>query len=99
MSGGSQGTNFFAYLPCGNVGINGGAKANCADPLDDYCGGGDIRGAVWAKEWNGSSGNRAQLVVPPDLPSQLMNRHGNTFAISVRDYVALGVNSWSSFEM
>jgi len=97
LSGGSNGTNFFAYFPCGLVGINGGSKDNCADPDDDYCGGGDIRGAVWAKEWNGSSGNKAQLVVPPDLPSELMNRHGNSFAISVRDYVALGVNSWFSF--
>ena len=99
ISGGSQGSNLFAFFPCGTAGIYGGSKFNCDDASDDNCAGGDIRGAVWAKEWKGSSGNQAQLVVPPDLPSDLTGENGPSFAISVRDYVALGVNSWLSFKL
>ena len=59
---------------------------------------GDISGAVWAKTWNGSSSNNAQLVVPEDMGSQLFTGLGTRFGISVQDYVALGVNNWSSFQ-
>ena len=85
------------YLPnaCGLVGINGGSSDNC-DADDDTCGGGDIRGAVWAKEWNGSAGNGAQLVVPPDFPFDLSQSKGDAYAVSINEYIALGVNDWTS---
>ena len=98
ISGGASGSNMFIFFPCGDVGINGGSKNNCDVAEDDNCAGGDIRGAVWSKSWTGSSGNQAQLVVPPDLPSELVRRNGTSFAISIQDYISLGVNSWFSFE-
>ena len=98
ISGGASGSNMFIFFPCGDVGINGGSKNNCDVAADDNCAGGDIRGAVWAKSWTGSSGNQAQLVVPPDLPSELVRRNGTSFATSIQDYISLGVNSWFSFQ-
>ena len=98
ISGGASGSNMFIFFPCGDVGINGGSKNNCDIATDDNCAGGDIRGAVWSKSWTGSSGNQAQLVVPRDLPSELVRRHGTSFATSIQDYISLGVNSWFSFE-
>lgn len=98
ISGGASGSNMFIFFPCGDVGINGGSKNNCENATDDNCAGGDIRGAVWAKSWTGSAGNQAQLFVPPDLPSELVRRHGTSFATSIQDYISLGVNSWFSFE-
>jgi hypothetical protein len=98
ISGGASGSNMFIFFPCGDVGINGGSKNNCDAAEDDNCAGGDIRGAVWSKSWTGSSGNQAQLVVPPDLPSELVRRNGTSFATSIQDYISLGVNSWFSFE-
>ena len=95
LSGGATGSNLFAHFPCGLVGIDGGSSDNCnAD--DDTCGGGDIRGAVWAKEWNGSAGNGAQLVVPPDFPLDLSQSKGDSYALSINEYIALGVNNWAS---
>ncbi|QCH15845.1 hypothetical protein CB0101_13870 [Synechococcus sp. CB0101] len=61
------------------------------------CAGGDINGAVWAKVWNGSSSNVAQLVVPADIGTQLFNTYGPQYALGIRDYVALGVSRWSSW--
>ena len=95
LSGGATGSNLFAHFPCGLVGINGGSSDNC-DADDDTCGGGDIRGAVWAKEWNGSAGNGAQLVVPPDFPFDLSQSKGDAYAVSINEYIALGVNDWTS---
>ena len=37
------------------------------------CGGGDVRGVVWAETWDGSNSNQAQLVVPPDSPTLPIN--------------------------
>ena len=85
LSGGSAGSNLFAHFPCGTVGIDGGAGA-----------GGDITGAVWAKEWNGSSGNGAQLVVPDDFPFDLSQTKGDAYAVSINEYIAIGVNDWVS---
>ena len=65
---------------------------------DGECGGGDVQGAVWAKTWDGSNSNNAQLVVPKSMGSKIFIGLGTQYGISVQDYVALGVNSWASFE-
>lgn len=94
----AKAANLFAYFPCGTTGINGGAQATADCTPDGECGGGDVSGAVWTKIWNGSASNQAQLVVPKDMPSQMLEYFGTNFAISIRDYVALGVNSWRGFQ-
>lgn len=103
LAGTSQGSsqkaaNMFVYFPCATVGINGGSGATADCDEDGECGGGDISGAVWAKTWDGSNSNNAQLVVPKDMGSQLFTGLGTRFGISVQDYIALGVNSWFSFQ-
>jgi hypothetical protein len=94
----SKAAGLFAYFPCGRMGINGGAQATAECTPDGECGGGDVYGALWTKIWNGSSSNQAQLVVPKDMGSQLLENFGTSFAISIRDYVALGINSWRGFQ-
>jgi hypothetical protein len=59
ISGGSSTSNMFIYAPDATVGINGGSQ----DP--------DIQGAVWAKAWNGSSSNNAEIRVPDNMPTLL----------------------------
>ena len=90
--------NMFVYFPCGTVGINGGSGATADCDETGECGGGDISGAVWTKAWDGSSSNNAQLVVPKDMGSQLFSSLGTRYGVSVQDYIALGFNSWFSFE-
>lgn len=94
----SKAANVFAYFPCGRMGINGGAQATATCTPDGECGGGDVSGALWTKIWNGSASNQAQLVVPANMASQLLEYFGTSYAISVRDYIALGVNSWRGFQ-
>jgi len=103
LSGTSKGgtqkaANMFVYFPCASVGINGGSGAEAECNTDGECGGGDIQGAVWAKTWDGSNSNNAQLVVPKSMGSKIFIGLGTQYGISVQDYVALGVNSWASFE-
>ena len=105
--------NVFVHFPCGKVGISGGAQneAECNTtnesitpenalegqvPYGD-CGGGDIRGVVWAEEWDGSGSNNAQLVVPSNAADDGLREQGFEYAISVKDYVAIGTNSWFGF--
>jgi hypothetical protein len=94
----TKAAGLFAYFPCGKMGINGGAQATAECTPDGECGGGDIYGALWTKTWNGSASNQAQLVVPKDMGSQLLENFGTSYAISIRDYVALGINSWRGFQ-
>ena len=94
----TKAAGLFAYFPCASMGINGGAQATAQCTPDGECGGGDIYGALWTKIWDGSSSNQAQLVVPKDMGSQLLENFGTSFAISIRDYVALGINSWRGFQ-
>lgn len=105
--------NLFVHFPCGKVGISGGAQSeaecNTTDPTitpDNAtegqipygdCGGGDVRGVVWAEEWDGSNSNNAQLVVPPDAADDGLRHQGFEYSISVKDYVAVGTNSWFGF--
>ncbi|MFN4280521.1 hypothetical protein [Thermosynechococcus sp.] len=65
LSGGAQAGSLFVYAPDAKVGINGGSR----DP--------DIFGAVWAKEWNGSSSNNAEIRVPDRLPEALGGNYAN----------------------
>jgi len=88
--------SLFAFFPDGTVGINGGAQETAECDETEECGGGDIRGAIWAQTWDGSNANNAQLVVPPDMGDQLWNYSGRDYGIGVRDYVALGNNSWAN---
>jgi len=94
----AKAANIFAYFPCAVMSINGGAQATATCDPTGECGGGDVSGALWSKTWSGSSSNQAQLVVPKDMASDLLNYYGTSYAISIRDYVALGVNSWRAFE-
>ena len=94
----TKAAGLFAYFPCASMGINGGAQATAQCTPDGECGGGDVYGALWTKIWDGSSSNQAQLVVPKDMGSQLLENFGTSFAISIRDYVALGINSWRGFQ-
>lgn len=97
LAGASTTNALWAYFPDGNMGINGGSKETADCDTEGECTGGDINGAVWAKEWNGSSSNVAQLVVPADIGTQLFNKFGPQYALGIRDYVALGVSHWSSW--
>ena len=97
MSRPAKAANIFVFAPDARVGIDGGAQGTAiCDEDTGECGGGDIYGAVWAQEWNGSSSNNAQLVVPANMGDQLYGHFGKDFAIGVRDYVALGNNSWAN---
>ena len=107
LAGGSQVTGLWAYFPDGTVGIKGGNNNDpeYCDAITGECFGGEILGAVWAKSWGGtkdlkgagSSSGVAELVVPSDMGTQLFNRYGPSYALGIRDYVALGVTHWSSF--
>ena len=93
--------NLFAYFPCGSAGINGGAN-KCPKPPTSDCDqdaiGADIKGALWSKTWDGSNSNNAQLDVPDDMASQLVEYFGTDYGISVRRYVAQGVSDWRGFQ-
>ena len=82
----SDSSKLFAYLPCGEAQIMGGAGKSA------------IIGALWAWNYAGSSSNVASITVPDEAGSSLFKEMGASYSISIRDYVALGVNSWRSFE-
>jgi len=101
----AKAADLFAFFPDAIVGINGGAQASATCDESGECGGGDVRGAIWAKSWNGSgqtsigsNSRQAELTVPADMADLLLKYYGTQFAISVRDYVGLGVNSWRGFQ-
>lgn len=98
LAGASTANALWAYFPDGNLGINGGSKESTDCDAEGECTGGDIYGAVWAKVWNGSSSNVAQLVVPADIGTQLFNKFGPEYALGIRDYIALGVSHWSNWK-
>ena len=89
LSGGSSATVMFAYLPDACGGIHGGSS----NP--------DFVGALWVKSFGpvGSSSNRAELLVPDDMGARVFTRFGNSFALSIRDFVAIGINNWASFQI
>ncbi|HIK26148.1 MAG TPA: hypothetical protein IGP91_10885 [Thermosynechococcus sp. M46_R2017_013] len=72
LSGGATAGSLFVYAPDAKVGINGGSKKP------------DIFGAVWAKEWNGSSSNNAEIQVPDRLPEALGGAYASTSIVVAR---------------
>jgi len=89
LGGGSQATVMFGYLPDACGGINGGS----ANP--------DVLGALWFKTFGpvGSNSNSAELAVPDDMGALVFTRFGTGYALSIRDFVAIGINNWASFQM
>jgi len=87
IGGGSTTTEFFLYFPDGCVGINGGSS----NP--------DIRGAVWARTFNGSSSNNAEVEVPNNMGSLLFTTYGSSFSLGIREFAALGVNKWQTVQL
>ena len=86
--------NAWLYFPDGTVTINGGAN----DPTctDGDCSGGDIHGAVWAAEFNGSNGQKVEITVPLDLGEDVYypdTKLGN------QSFVGAGVLSFRTLRM
>ena len=79
VSGGSSTSNMFIYAPDATVGINGGSS----DP--------DIQGAVWAKTWNGSSSNNAEIRVPDNMPFLLGGSFSN---VGMQVYRSVNLSKW-----
>lgn len=104
IAGASTSNNLWIYFPDGRIGINGGSKGEALDefgvPCDENtadCTGGDIYGAVWGKEWRGSSSTVASVNVPDEFPTDIFNDYGESYALGIRDYIAAGVTFWRSF--
>ena len=93
--------SLFAYFPCATGGINGGAQgdADCTDPnYQGECGGGDVVGAIWLKEWDGSNSTQAELVVPEDFLKNIGSELGQSFQVSVKAGNGFGVVDWTGFK-
>jgi hypothetical protein len=99
LSGGSTAARLFVYAPDACAGINGGKTANCEQDDPTTHANCDVIGALWLKNFNGSNSNGAQMFVPDDMGSQIFTRFGTSFALSIRDFVAIGINNWGSFQM
>ena len=86
LNGGSTATSAFIYMPDGCVGINGGSS----NP--------DLIGAIWAKQYGetcGSSSNNGDILIPDGMGGLLTNTLGDTYNVSIRDFAAAGIKSWS----
>lgn len=84
ISGGSSAINAFIQAPNARVGINGGSS----NP--------DFVGTIWAKEFDGSSSNNVELVIPDDMGRRLTTEFGDTFNVSLKDFSAAGTSFWSA---
>ncbi|MCI3280632.1 pilus assembly PilX N-terminal domain-containing protein [Synechococcus sp. PCC 6717] len=85
LSGGSTAGSLFVYAPDAKVGINGGSSSP------------DIVGAVWAKEWNGSSSNNAEIYVPDSLPEDLGEAYQNSSIVVARTTEASNWNRLAQY--
>ncbi len=85
ISGGSTAGSVFIYAPDARVGINGGSR----NP--------DIYGAVWAKEWNGSSSNNAEISVPDRLPEALGSAYAQASIVVARTTEARNWNRLAQY--
>ncbi|XFA71895.1 type II secretion system protein [Thermosynechococcaceae cyanobacterium Okahandja] len=85
LSGGSTAGSLFVYAPDARVGINGGSS----NP--------DIYGAVWAKEWNGSSSNNAEISVPDRLPEALGGDYAQASIVVARTTEASNWNRLAQY--
>jgi len=85
LSGGSTAGSLFVYAPDAKVGINGGSSSP------------DIFGAVWAKEWNGSNSNKAEISVPDRLPEKLGEAYQNSSIVVARTTEASNWNRLAQY--
>lgn len=85
LSGGSTAGSVFVYAPDAKVGINGGSR----EP--------DIFGAVWAKTWNGSSSNNAEIKVPDRLPEALGGNYAQASIVVARTTEASNWNRLAQY--
>lgn len=84
LNGGATATNVFIYAPDARMGINGGSS----NP--------DINGAVWVREWDGSSSNNAEIRVPNAMQQLLSNAGVDVSSVSLKTSAA---TSWSRLEV
>jgi hypothetical protein len=82
ISGGASTTSAFIHAPNATVGINGGSS----DP--------DVKGAVWARVWNGSNSNNAEIRVPDNMPELLRSAFGSSFDLRTLK-ASTAPTSWS----
>ena len=61
------------------------------------CDSGDINGAVWASVWDGSNSNNAEITVPANMATLLVQAFGEEFNIGANDFVGVGIKDWASF--
>ena len=61
------------------------------------CNSGDINGAVWASVWDGSNATDAEITVPANMATLLVQSFGEEFNIGASDFVGIGVKDWASF--
>ena len=83
IGGGGSTLNLFLFMPDACVGINGGSGSP------------DLYGAVWARDYNRSNSNNAEIVVPDDMGSLIWQNFGSGFDLGIREYAALGTTDWS----
>jgi hypothetical protein len=87
INGGASAVNVFIYAPDATMGINGGSSDE------------DIKGAVWVREWNGSSSNVAEIAVPGNIDDLLGSTYGVSFQnVGVQVYQSGSIATWSREE-
>lgn len=96
----AKAANLFAYFPCAETGINGagGEAPDCDETPEPECGGGDISGAVWTKDWGLSNSNVATLTVPANMAEQLKEFFGDDYDVRILGYSAQGIKDWRGFQ-
>ncbi|WP_299489022.1 hypothetical protein [Acaryochloris sp. IP29b_bin.137] len=83
LNGGATATNVFIHAPDARMGINGGSS----NP--------DIQGAIWVREWDGSSSNTAEIKIPNAM-QQLLTNSG--VAITTVSHKTSAATSWTRLE-
>ncbi len=87
IGGGGSTINLFLFMPDACVGINGGSGTP------------DIQGAVWARQYQGSNSNNADIRVPDNMGSVIFTAFGSGYALGIREFAALGTNRWSLVQL
>ena len=77
----------FIYAPNASMGISGGGSCS---PFN-------VDGAVWVKEWNGSSSNVANVHVSPGTAQAVSNALGGVEITSFTNQLT-GINTWTRVE-
>ena len=103
FQGNGNSTNAFIYGPCIKLGFDGAGSGGSDNTIaascfsTKVCTGGDLHGAAWVKDYDGSSTNNAEITVPDNISTLISNGYGISFA-GANDYVAIGVRDWQSFQ-